>query len=282
MKIALISVLLAFPFTAALKADMLDQNFVTPPDTTKPYMYWYWLNNNASANGITADLEAMKDAGVGEAFIGHVISDGIPEGDVPILSPEWWQLVSHAVREGDRIGVRVGMFNCPGWSQSGGPWIRPEQSMRYLVCKETRITGGQTFSGHPAKHDKAIQDVAVIAFPVPNHDGEVSRPARIVSSPEIPGLATLLKNGASPLTLLSKPFAVDFYFASPVPLQTLTFDFGDSPVRLACTLENVQNGTVKNCAIGLSTARISAQPWDRLLPIPLFSHSIPSLQTICD
>ena len=27
----------------------------------------------------------------------------------------------HAVNEGKRIGVDIGVFNCPGWSQSGGP-----------------------------------------------------------------------------------------------------------------------------------------------------------------
>ena len=154
-------------------------------------MYWYWLNNNVSAKGITADLEAMRDAGIGEAFIGHVVSDGIPEGDVPILSPEWWRLVEHAVREGERIGVRVGMFNGPGWSQSGGPWMKPEQSMRYLVSAETRVAGGAAFSGVLPKHEKMIQDVAVIAYPVPAQDGTVARPSRVVCVPEVAGLGAL-------------------------------------------------------------------------------------------
>ena len=51
------SVLCSLACALALQADTLRQNFVTPPDSTKPYMYWYWLNNNASAKGITADLE---------------------------------------------------------------------------------------------------------------------------------------------------------------------------------------------------------------------------------
>ncbi len=147
--------LLALTCSLALGADPLRQLFDAPPESTKPYMYWYWLNNNVSAKGITADIEAMKQAGIGEVYIGHVVSDGIPEGTVPILSPEWWQLVTFAVREGDRIGVRVSMFNGPGWSQSGGPWMKPEQSMRYLVSAETRVAGGQTFSGVPSKNAKS-------------------------------------------------------------------------------------------------------------------------------
>jgi hypothetical protein len=202
-------------------------------------MYWYWLNNNVSAKGITADLEAMKEAGVGEAFIGHVVSDGIPEGTVPILSPSWWQHVEHAVREGERIGVRVGMFNCPGWSQSGGPWMKPEQSMRYLVSAETRVAGGTTFNGIPARHEKAIQDVAVIAYPVPARDDAVARPARVVCEPAIDGLGTLLSQGegAPAVALPAKPLTIDLRFDNPVDLQTLTLDFGDSRVRLEGALE---------------------------------------------
>ena len=119
--------------TLTVCADTLEERFDAPPDSTKPYMYWYWLNNNVSAKGITADLEAMRRAGVGEAFIGHVISDGIPEGTVPILSPSWWQLVEFAVRAVERIGVR-GMFNCP-MESIGRPWISPKGSATSSVPK---------------------------------------------------------------------------------------------------------------------------------------------------
>jgi hypothetical protein len=226
----------------AFSADSLEQVFKTPPPSTEPYMYWYWLNNNVSAKGITADLEAMKQAGIGEVFIGHVISDGIPEGTVPILSPEWWQLVEFAVREGDRIGVRVGMFNGPGWSQSGGPWMKPEQSMRYLVSSETRVAGGSTFRGVPAKHEKAIQDVSVIAYPLPLQDGATVRPSRVTSSTPVASLEALLTSGAPACALPAAPLTIDCFFDKPVQLQTLTLDFGNSPVRLSGTLENVRNG----------------------------------------
>jgi hypothetical protein len=260
MRQTLASFLLALTCSAALGADSLQQSFAVPPDSTKPYMYWYWLNNNASAKGITADLEAMRQAGVGEVFIGHVVSDGIPEGSVPILSPEWWQLVSHAVREGDRIGVRVGMFNGPGWSQSGGPWMKPEQSMRYLVSEETRVAGGEAFRGVPAKHAKAIQDVAVIAYPVPAQDSGTVRPSRVACSAPVAGIGSLLTAGTPACPLPSAPLSLDLVFDKPVRLQTLTIDFGNSPVRLSGVLENVQNGTavkVRDIALfrtNLSTA----------------------------
>ena len=243
MRNTLATCLLALTCSLALGADTLRETFATPPESTKPYMYWYWLNNNVSAKGITADLEAMKQAGIGEVFIGHVVSDGIPEGAVPILSPEWWSLVARAVSEGERIGVRVGMFNGPGWSQSGGPWMKPEQSMRYLVSAETVVTGGQTFRGVLPKHAKAIQEVAVIAYPAPKNDAETVRPARVACTPQVDGLAALLTTGSGSCPLQQAPLAIDIEFASPALLQTLTLDLGDSPVRLAGVLESVRNGT---------------------------------------
>jgi len=254
----------------ALHADTLDDAFRTPPASTAPYLYWYWLNNNVSAKGITADLEAMKAAGIGEAFIGHVISDGIPEGTVPILSPEWWQLVEFAVREGDRIGVRVGMFNGPGWSQSGGPWMKPEQSMRYLVSAETRVAGGTAFRGVPAKHEKAIQDVAVIAYPVPAKDGAAVRPTRTTLSAPVAGLDALLASGSGAVALPTAPLTLDFFFDKPVLLQTLTLDFGDSPVRLAGLLETVRGDAaakLRNIALfrtnlGTAMGPLVAAPFD--------------------
>lgn len=226
----------------ALRADTLDDAFHKPPASTEPFTYWYWLNNNVSAKGITADLEAMKAAGIGEAYIGHVISDGIPEGTVPILSPEWWRLVAFAVSEGDRLGVRVGMFNGPGWSQSGGPWMKPEQSMRYLVSAETRVAGGARFRGVPARHEKAIQDVALIAYPAPAMEGAVVRPARVAASAPVAGIEALLATGAGAVPLPTTPLTLDLFFAKPVLLQTLTLDFGDSPVRLSGSLEAVRGG----------------------------------------
>jgi hypothetical protein len=229
-------------------ADDLDKVFQNPPARSEPYMYWYWLNNNVSAKGITADIEAMKKAGIGEVFIGHIVSDGIPEGDVAILSPEWWELVSFAVKEGDRLGVRIGMFNGPGWSQSGGPWMKPEESMRYLVSADTRIRGGAAFDEVLDKHEKAIQDVGVIAYPVPKLEGVVVRPARVESTVKVEGLSDLLcgtRKGVKGCALAPKPLVIDLHFLMPTCLQTLVMDWGSSKVKLAGQLEVVTNGKAK-------------------------------------
>ena len=40
--------------------DELSSHFSTPPDSARPWVFWFWLDGNISREGITADLEAMK------------------------------------------------------------------------------------------------------------------------------------------------------------------------------------------------------------------------------
>jgi hypothetical protein len=150
--------------------EQLEQGFVTPPDSVKPWVYWYWISDNESKEGITKDLEAMARIGIGEALIGNI---GLPEmsyGNTHILSEEWWQLIEHAIREGKRVGVNIGMFNCPGWSQSGGPWVKSTEAMRYMVSSETVIEGGKKIVQKLAQPVSLFQDVRLIAYPAPVDD----------------------------------------------------------------------------------------------------------------
>ena len=96
--------------------ESVKSGFITPADTNKVWCYWYWLNDDISKEGVTKDLEAMKEAGIGGAFIGNINPDEV-NGRVPLFSDQWWEIMVHAVNEGKRLGVDIGTFNCPGWSQ---------------------------------------------------------------------------------------------------------------------------------------------------------------------
>ncbi len=45
--------------------EKLEQGFRNPPDAARTWVYWFWINGNISKEGITADLEAMKEVGIG-------------------------------------------------------------------------------------------------------------------------------------------------------------------------------------------------------------------------
>lgn len=179
---------------SAAAADPLADGFAKPPEQTKPWCYWYWISDNISKEGITRDLEAMKRVGIGEALIGNIYLNDMPAGKIKVLSPEWWMLVEHAIREGGRIGVNIGMFNCPGWSQSGGPWIKPNETMRYLATSETRVSGPQKFSGKLPSPKAQFQDVVVLAFPAPQEDGDTlsAHSPRVTCTPAVTNAADLV------------------------------------------------------------------------------------------
>ena len=166
----------------------LETRFKNPPESTKPWVYWYWISSHITKEGITKDLEAMHKVGIGEAFIANVHDESLTPGDVPVLSEKWWGCMEHAIREAGRIGVKIGMFNCPGWSMSGGPWVKADKTMRYLVSSETQIKGGQQVKMQLETPKKEFQQVVVQAVLTPENDNqEVNAVLKTISStPAIP------------------------------------------------------------------------------------------------
>ena len=110
----------------------IESGFKNIPDTVRTSVYWYWLSDNISKEGVVKDLESMKKAGINRAFIGNIGLNDLPSGRVKIFTDEWWDILHAALKKATELKIDIGIFNSPGWSQSGGPWIKPEQSMRYL------------------------------------------------------------------------------------------------------------------------------------------------------
>ena len=151
------------------RAVTFEHHFLHPPDSARPWVYWFWLNGNISSNGITADLEAMKRAGIGGVLIMEV-DQGAPVGPVDFMSPKWRALFRHVTVEALRLRLEVNMNNDAGWNGSGGPWIRPEQSMQKVVWTEMAVAGGRRFEGtlpQPKPVAGYYRDLAVLAFPTP-------------------------------------------------------------------------------------------------------------------
>ena len=66
------------------------------------------------------------------------------------LSEEWQELYKHAVKEAERLGIRIILGSGPGWAGSGGPWVTPAESMTHLVASDTTVTGPAEFQGQTA------------------------------------------------------------------------------------------------------------------------------------
>ena len=111
----------------------------------------------------------MKRVGIGGALIMEV-DQGAPRGPVDFMSPQWRELFKHVVAEAQRLGLEVNMNNDAGWNGSGGPWIKPEQSMQKVVWSETNLEGpkkSDVMLPQPQAVAGYYRDIAVLAFPTP-------------------------------------------------------------------------------------------------------------------
>jgi len=138
---------------AQAPADPLEQGFQNPPDSAKPRTWWHWTGGNVTKEGITKDLEWMKRVGIGGMHLADVSSGSGQTVDKKLLfgSPEWLDAVRHAASEADRLGLEMTLFSSPGWSETGGPWVKPEQAMKKLVWSETVVEGPRSFTGKLAQ-----------------------------------------------------------------------------------------------------------------------------------
>ena len=119
------SVVFALCCTAAFAAGAgsLWGDFAAPPDSARPWCYWWWINGHADRETITADLEAMKELGFGGVLMfdsrgyhdddTHVVN---PKAEIVWGSPEWYDRVEFAMRECARLGLEFTM----NASASGG------------------------------------------------------------------------------------------------------------------------------------------------------------------
>jgi hypothetical protein len=164
--------------TGLRASSISEADFQRPPDAAKPRVWWHWMDGNVTRQGITADLEALKENGLGGAQIFNVAYQ-IPKGPLKYNSPEWRAMISHAASEAERLGLELAMHNCSGWSSSGGPWITPDKGMQRVVWTETRVHGPARFrSSLPrpqvSRYQDFYRDIAVLACRNPASEGNVS------------------------------------------------------------------------------------------------------------
>jgi hypothetical protein len=126
----------------------LKEGFENPPQSARPQAWWHWINDNVTEEGITADLEWMHRVGIG----GMHMFDG--DLDVPVfvdkpliwMTPEWKSALRHAAAEAGRLHMEMSMAASGGWSEAGGPWVKPSQGMKKYVWSETVVEGPRHFT----------------------------------------------------------------------------------------------------------------------------------------
>ncbi|MFH7018349.1 glycosyl hydrolase [Flavobacterium sp. FlaQc-47] len=141
-------------------------------ESSKPWLYWYWMKSAYSKAGITADLEAMKQGGIAGAYLMTIKGPANPPLiDPPVLqlSPEFWDMIHWAFQEANRLGLKIAFHGADGFAVAGGPWITPEMSMQKVVWSSIETEGGKLINTKlpvPEHYKEYYKDIATFAIPV--------------------------------------------------------------------------------------------------------------------
>ncbi len=211
------------PLLHAAGAEALEQSFQSAPPDNRPICFWGWVAGHVTKEGIRADLQAMKDAGMRGAILFDV-SLYMPQGPVMYGTPEWRDCVDFAIQTAAEMGLVISLQNCPGWATSGGPWVSVNQSMKQLSTAELPVSGPGlqklTLPKPPSRLD-FYREVAVLAVPSASPP-----PTPSAFESNVPGAdLARLQDGAGntslkiPAGLAAPEFT--FTFAEPATIRTL-------------------------------------------------------------
>lgn len=250
-----------------------------PPKDAKPWVFWYWMQGAVSKEGITADLEAMKQNGIAGAYLMPI--KGVPEKpwltpSVEQLSPLWWEMVKYAFTEADRLGVEIGFHICDGFALAGGPWITPELSMQKVVWKSTQVSGGKQIDitlPQPESYKGYYKDIAIFAYPTPKGEN--------VSSYDVkPKVSTSIANTDAQFLAIENneenfrsesPCWIQYTFDSPFTCRTIqVIPSGNNFQAQRLTIESSDDGIHFRKIIQLTPPRQGWQNQDFAM-----THSIP-------
>jgi hypothetical protein len=180
---------------AATVSPTLDQQFQNPPAAARPRVWWHWMNGNVTKDGIAKDLAWIKRVGIGgfQNFDASLGTPQIVDKRLVYMTPEWKDAFRFAVSEADRLGLEMSIAASPGWSETGGPWVSPQDALKKVVWSEITVEGGKklasplplppqetgpfqdlklfdglaTITGQtPSPQPKLYSDIAVLAIPV--------------------------------------------------------------------------------------------------------------------
>jgi hypothetical protein len=214
--------------------DPLAAAFDRPPPDASPWAYWYWMEAAVSKEGITADLEAMRAAGLGGAFLMSIRGPADPPvWDPPVnqLSPEWWGMVRHAMDEAERLGLELAMHACDGFAVAGGPWVTPELSMQKVVWSLRHVEADRELDlelPQPPANAGYYRDIALFAFPAYPGAGIDSRSVPPAVTTSLPGIdAAFLADGQGRDRLRhdsTEPMWIQYAFAEPFTARSLVLN----------------------------------------------------------
>ncbi len=191
----------------SVQAVDLERDFRSPPNSAKPWAYWWWLNANVTKESITRDLEGMQQKGFGGCLLFDVTAYGqhlvpSPERHIEFMSPPWRQLVQHAMAEAGRLGLEMSLnlSTCGGALRA--PWPTGEQAPKSLLWNSVDVAGPGRVTGTVSRpQGPPVWDIGILATRIDSPDGA----AGLIPAPAVGGVIRFSSDLAEWQPVVEKP-----------------------------------------------------------------------------
>ena len=240
---------------AGSSSDPLESGFMDPPASARPGILWMWQKGGSiSAEAITADLEAMKHAGITDAVVYTEVLWGCrDQRPFALMSDEWGKTIKWAASEAHRLGIGLYFKNGESIATMRGRWVTPEMSMQTVVESNTCIQGPGKVKialPQPPAAYQHYRDIAVYAIPVAGDYGKSLHQAnpRIMSNepgfePEALVDCSLESSATVSFGKNSSQKHIDFVFQEPFTVRSFLMHAVPHGVRGNIELQSSNNGT---------------------------------------
>jgi hypothetical protein len=203
--------------------DVLRQVFAKPPESAKPMTRWWWFAA-VTPEEITRELTLMRDAGLRGAEIQPVYPVTVDDParairNLRYYSPEWMDVLRHAVREAKRLGLQLDFTLGSGWPY-GGPFVTSDLAARRLRVLSQDVAGPRAFSwslGPLMVGEDRI--VAAVVAPVLDDGSPDLAKATIVPRPPTPAPGTPRAGLLDDLRIPPGRWRISVFLDTPTGMQ---------------------------------------------------------------
>lgn len=252
----------------------LSDTFYDPPQSSKPWVLWMWMNGNITKVGLEADLNAMHKIGIGGVVIYSIGSHAIAPfvykpGPVKFMSEEFQDLFKYTVEYAKKLDIKVAMSVCDGFTSAGGPAITPELGMQQLTWTETMVEGSKIFASKLEQPDTLLnyyKDIAVLAFPTLRGDDQKMTDycSKIYTNAISEDLDNMFDHDLNTYSILEKTdkdaIYIQFDFAEPFPCRAVNIAMPPNNVMQPNTVYRATKATLQVSDDGMNYNTIAN--WD--------------------
>lgn len=126
----------------------LYEHFKNPGKEARPRVWWHWMDGNITKDGIYKDIMWMNRVGIGgfHHFDAGMFTSPVVDKRLIYMDAGWKDAFRYATHLADSLGMEMAVASAPGWSSTGGPWVKPENAMKKLTWREMIVKGGSEVS----------------------------------------------------------------------------------------------------------------------------------------